>query len=204
MELVIVLLLIMLNGVFAMSELAIVSSRTSRLQSRADEGSTGARAALKLADDPSRFLSTVQIGIVTGAFGGARFSGPFATLLERIPGIDRYSSPISVIAFITCLSLIVGELVPKRVALQNPESIAVLVAPAMTFLSRITAPLVAFLAISGDALIRFLGVSASTEPEVTEAFNFERYRFQVVDMGGIRIDKVLVSRRTIESGTTSG
>jgi putative hemolysin len=221
-ELVIVSLLIVLNGVFAMSELAIVSSRTSRLQSRADDGSSGAKAALKLAEDPSRFLSTVQIGItligiVTGAFGGATLSGPLASILEHVPGISRYASQLSVlvvIAIITYLSLIVGELVPKRVALQNPEAIATLVAPAMALLSKLTAPLVAFLAISGDALIGLLGVKASTEPEVTEeeiqlmlrqgadAGVFEEYEHRMVtgifDIGDRTASELMTPRHRIE------
>lgn len=222
LELVIVLLLIILNGVFAMSELAIVSSRTSRLQSRADEGSSGARAALKLAQDPSRFLSTVQIGItligiVTGAFGGARLAGPFSDFLEKIPGVGSYIAQLSLplmIAFITYLSLIVGELVPKRLALQNPEAIATLVAPGMALLSKITAPLVAFLAISGDFLIRVLGVKASTEPEVTEeeiqlmlregadAGVFEEYEHRMVtgifDIGDRTASELMTPRHRIE------
>jgi putative hemolysin len=222
LELVIVLLLIVLNGVFAMSELAIVSSRTSRLQSRAEEGSGGAKAALKLAEDPSRFLSTVQIGItligiVTGAFGGATLSGPLASVLDNIPGVDRYASQISVlvvIAIITYLSLIIGELVPKRLALQNPESIAVLMAPAMTLLSKITAPVVAFLAISGDFVIRVLGVKASSEPEVTEeeiqlmlrqgadAGVFEEYEHRMVtgifDIGDRTASELMTPRHRIE------
>ena len=159
-----------------MSELAIVSSRTSRLQTRADEGSSGAKAALALAEDPTRILSTVQIGItligiVTGYFGGARLSGPLATLLRKLPFIDTYAQQIAlivVLVVVTYLSLIVGELVPKRLALQNPEAIATLVAPPMTFLAKLTSPIVWFLSISSDAAIKALGIQDSNEPEVTE------------------------------------
>lgn len=176
LDLAILLLLILLNGVFAMSELAIVSSRTSRLQTRADEGSSGAKAALALAEDPTRILSTVQIGItligiVTGYFGGARLSGPLATLLRKLPFIDTYAQQIAlivVLVVVTYLSLIVGELVPKRLALQNPEAIATLVAPPMTFLAKLTSPIVWFLSISSDAAIKALGIQDSNEPEVTE------------------------------------
>lgn len=116
----IVLLLIVLNGVLAMSELAIVSARTSRLQQRADDGNKGARVAIELAEDPNKFLSSVQIGItligiVNGAFGGARLSGPVAVLLAKIPVLEPFAGQLAgilVVAVITYLSLIIGELVP--------------------------------------------------------------------------------------------
>ncbi|HEV2067889.1 MAG TPA: CNNM domain-containing protein, partial [Thermomicrobiales bacterium] len=143
-EFVIVLFLIVLNGMLAMSELAVVSARTSRLQQRAANHVRGAQSALDLAEHPNRFLSTVQIGItligiVTGAIGGATLSGPLSTLLGKVPVLDPYSDQISVfvvVVLITYLSLIIGELVPKRLALQQPETIACLVAPPMKVLSR--------------------------------------------------------------------
>jgi putative hemolysin len=176
LQLVIVLLLIVLNGLLAMSELAVVSARTARLQHRAEQGSRGARAAIDLAASPTRFLSTVQIGItligiVNGAFGGATLSKPLSNLLSKIPFLDRYSDQIGVFAVvlvITYLSLIIGELVPKRIALQDPEKVAIMVAPAMKVLSTISAPVVTFLAHSGDTVLRTLGIKASTEPNVTE------------------------------------
>lgn len=176
LDFAILLLLILLNGLFAMSELAIVSSRTSRLQTRADEGSSGARAALALAENPTRILSTVQIGItligiITGYYGGARLSGPLAKMLRKLPFIDTHAQQIAlilVLMVVTYLSLIVGELVPKRLALQNPEAIATLVAPPMTLLSVLTAPIVWFLSVSSDFAIRMLGIRDSNEPEVTE------------------------------------
>jgi putative hemolysin len=175
-EFLILLLLILLNGMLAMSELAVVSARTSRLQQRAADHVRGAHAALDLAENPNRFLSTVQIGItligiVTGAFGGATLSGPLANLLGGIPGLGSYSDQVGVfvvVVFITYLSLLIGELVPKRLALQQAEAIACLVAPAMTKLSRIASPVVALLAISSDVVIRLLGIKASNEPAVTE------------------------------------
>ncbi|MBA3275453.1 MAG: DUF21 domain-containing protein, partial [Chloroflexia bacterium] len=161
LQLIIVLLLIVVNGLLAMSELAIVSARTSRLEQRAADGQRGAQAAIDLAANPTRFLSTVQIGItligiITGAFGGATLSGPLSNALSTIPFLDRYSDPIGVavvVAIITYLSLIIGELVPKRIALQQTERVACLVAPPMTLLSRVAAPLVAFLSISGDTVL---------------------------------------------------
>ncbi len=159
-----------------MSELAVVSARPSRLQQLAADGKKGARAAIDLAENPTKFLSTVQIGItligiITGAFGGATLAGPLSSALSAIPFLDPYSEPIGVtivVIFITYLSLIIGELVPKRIALQHPERMASLVAPPMTLLSRIAAPLVAFLSISGDTVLRLIGAKASDEPEVSE------------------------------------
>jgi putative hemolysin len=121
LQLAIILLLIVFNGLLAMSELAIVSARSSRLQQRADNGGKGARTAIELGEDPNKFLSSVQIGItlisiVNGAFGGATLSGPFANFLERIPVLEPYAGSISgivVVLTITYLSLIIGELVPN-------------------------------------------------------------------------------------------
>lgn len=174
-QFLIVLLLIVINGLLAMSELAIVSARPARLRQRAAMGNRGAQAALDLAARPTRFLSTVQIGItligiLTGAFGGATLSGPLSNTLRRVPILDRYSEPIGVaivVAVITYLSLIVGELVPKRIALQRTEDIACLVAPAMTLLSRAASPLVDFLAASGDTVLRLIGSRPSTEPDIS-------------------------------------
>lgn len=175
-QIVILLLLIVLNGLLSMSELAIVSARTSRLQQRAADNVRGAQAAINLAEHPARFLSAVQIGItligiVTGVFGGATLAGPLASVLDHIPGVKAYSEPVSVIvvvAVITYLSLVIGELAPKRIALQQAENVACLVAPAMTTLSRVAAPLVTLLAWSNETVVRLLGISSSTEPEVTE------------------------------------
>ncbi len=176
LQLIIVLLLIVLNGLLAMSELAVVSARTSRLQQLAADGKRGAQAAIDLTANPTRFLSTVQIGItligiVTGAFGGATLSGPLSNALSRVPVLDRYSDPLGVaivVAVITYLSLIIGELVPKRIALQQAERVACLVAPPMTLLSRVAAPIVAFLSVSGDTVLRLIGSKVSNEPDISE------------------------------------
>ena len=175
-EIGIVLLLIVLNGVFAMSELAVVSSRQSRLQHRLQRGQRGAAAALELAADPNRFLSTVQIGITligvgTGAFGGATLSGRFGGVLANIAFIEPYSRELAgivVVVLITYLSLIIGELVPKRLALQNPEGMACLVAPTMRTLSRVTAPVVSFLAISSDFVFKLIGLKPSDDAVVSD------------------------------------
>lgn len=175
-QLVIILSLIVFNGLLAMSELAVVSSRKSRLQQRVAANRRGARTALELAENPNRFLSTVQvgitlIGIVNGVFGGAALSGPLANVLANIPAIDRYSEGLSVflvVAVITYLSLIIGELVPKRLAIQQPENIACLVAPSMKLLSRIGSPAVTLLGVSSDVVVRLLGAKVPDEPAVTE------------------------------------
>lgn len=175
-EIGLLLLLIVLNGGFAMSELAIASSRKTRLQQWAADGNAGAAAALKLADEPNQFLATVQIGItligiVTGFFGGSALSAPVAAQLSHIPAVAPYSEMISivlVVGLVTYLSLVVGELVPKRLALQNPERLAALVAPPMTMLSRIAAPIVRLLGVSSEAILRVLGVRHAGDTPVTE------------------------------------
>jgi putative hemolysin len=176
LQLAIVLLLIVLNGLLAMSELAIISARTSRLQQRADSGSRGARTAIEMGEDPNKFLSSVQIGItligiVNGAFGGATLSGPFANFLERIPVLEPYAGSISgvvVVLTITYLSLIIGELVPKQLALQRTETVAAMVAPSMKFLATISAPVVWFLSVSSTFVLKLLRADKSDEPAVTE------------------------------------
>lgn len=175
-EIVVVLLLTLLNGLLAMSELAIVSSRPARLRQMIDRDVVGSRRALALATDPGRFLSTVQIGItlvgvLSGAFSGATIGLRVTDWLETLGAPDRAADVIgvgAVVVAITYLSLIVGELVPKRIALRNPEAIAVRVAPAMMFLARAMSPLVWVLDISGRAVLRLLGQHGTTEDKVTE------------------------------------
>jgi putative hemolysin len=176
LEILILLVLIIVNGLFSMSEMAIISSRKVRLQQLANQGDTRARAALKLADAPNRFLSTVQvgitlIGILTGAFGGATIADKLAVYLRIIPGLSLYSQAIAfglVVVTITYLSLIVGELVPKRLALNNPERIAAAVAIPMGMVAAITSPVVHLLSASTDLVLRILGIEPSTDPQVTE------------------------------------
>ncbi|MEH2178871.1 hemolysin family protein [Nostoc sp.] len=175
-EILIILVLIIANGVFSMSEMAIVSARKVRLQQLANQGDAKAKAALKLAESPNHFLSTVQvgislIGILTGAFGGATIANRLAVYVKLVPLLAPYSEPLSfgiVVLIITYLSLIVGELVPKRLALNNPERIASIVAIPMRALSAITSPMVYLLSASTDLILRVLGITASTEPQVTE------------------------------------
>lgn len=175
-EVLIILLLILFNGALAMAEIAVVSARKARLEQRAREGDAGAQAALKLAQDPSHFLSTVQIGItligiLAGAFGGATLSEEIASLLAEIPALARYAEGISValvVIAITFLSLILGELAPKQIALGNPEQTAARLAPAMQGLARLAAPLVNLLSLTTNALLRLLGVHPSHEPSITQ------------------------------------
>ena len=173
-ELVVVFCLILLNGFFAMSELAVVSSRRARLEHMAEQGLRGARAALKLIDDPTRFLSTVQVGITlvgvfAGAYSGATLAGPLSFALRDLLG--DYSYPVSlgvVVAVITYLSLVVGELVPKRIAFNNPERVAARVAPFMTRLAVAGAPVVWLLRVSTEGLVKLLRIPDKPESTVTE------------------------------------
>lgn len=174
-ELLVAVVLILINGLLAMSELAVVSARRSRLKAMADGGSRGAAAALALAANPGRFLSTVQIGItlvgiLAGAFSGATLGGRLATGLADAGIARQFAEPIAyggVVAAITYLSLIVGELVPKQIALRNAEAVAAAVAPGMAMLARVAAPLVWLLEISGRAVLGLLGRKEDGETAVT-------------------------------------
>ena len=175
-EIAIILILILINGIFAMAEFAIVSVKKIRLQKRADEGDTRAAAALEIVNEPTQFLSTVQIGITlvgifAGAFGGATLARELAAYLNRIPSFASYSDLLSiviVVLVITYLTLIFGELVPKRLALNNAESIASAVAKPMRLLSLATAPLVIVLSHSTEAMLRVIQFRKVPEPLVTE------------------------------------
>jgi magnesium and cobalt exporter, CNNM family len=175
-EIVIVLALIVVNALFALSELAVVSSRPGRLKLLVERGVKGSRRAQALAANPGRFLSTVQsgitlVGIGAGAFSGATLAVRFADWLGSQGFSYRVAEPIAygtVVTAITYLTLIVGELVPKQLALRNPETMACRVAPAMTLLSRIAAPLVSLLDYSGKAVLRLFGHHAVSRSRVTD------------------------------------
>jgi putative hemolysin len=175
-EVIFILLLIIANGVFAMAEAAVVASRKARLQQAAQAGSHSARAALELAESPNRFLSTVQIGITlvgifSGAFGGATLSRNLADKAREAPALAPYADSIGlgvVVICITYLSLIIGELVPKRLALQSPERIAALVAVPMRGISVAASPIVSILSFSTDMVLRLMGIKPSNDPPVTE------------------------------------
>jgi putative hemolysin len=176
-EILIVLILILINGVLSMSELAVVSARRARLEQRLREGSAGAGVAIELAEHPTRFLSTVQIGItlvgiLAGAFGGATVATAVSDALSDVPVIGDYSGALGiflVVLAITYLSLVVGELVPKRLALRNPEGIASVVSRPMRTISTLAGPVVGLLTVSVEAILRLLGIRPSDEPPVTEA-----------------------------------
>ncbi|MBW9117913.1 HlyC/CorC family transporter [Rhizobium cauense] len=176
LEISIVAILTILNGVLAMSELAVVSARPARLKVLADQGSRGAAMAIRLAEEPGRFLSTVQIGItlvgvLSGAFSGATLGARLSGWLST-QGLSQGAADAlgvgSVVMAITYLSLIVGELVPKQIALRAPEAVASKVAPAMMLLSRLAAPLVWLLDASGRTLLKLLGQSGKSTDIVTD------------------------------------
>jgi len=220
-QILLILLLILANGLFAMSEIAIVSARRTRLQQRAERGDERARRALELAEHPNRFLSTVQIGITligifAGAYGGARLADPLSDLLARNAVIAPYADTLAlalVVATITFFSLVLGELVPKRIALTNPETIATKVAGPMNVLAVVSQPLVRILSFSTDVTLRALGVRKSNEPPITEeevaalieqgaeAGVFEQEQQDLVEhifaLGDRRVSSLMVPRRKI-------
>jgi putative hemolysin len=176
LELVVLTLLIILNGIFAMSELAVMSARKARLIELADNGSAGAKNALDLAEAPNRFLSTVQVGItlvgvMAGAFGGATIARVLGEQLDTIDPLAPYAKALGlgiVVLGITYFSLVIGELVPKRLALHNPERVASLVARPMQLLASLSFPVVRLLSISTNTVVRLMGLTPSHEPPVTE------------------------------------
>lgn len=171
----VVLLLLVLNGLFAMSELAVVSSRRAKLQSRADRGDKGAAAALALSENPTRFLAAVQvgitlIGILAGAYGQATIAAELDVMLEQYPAVAEYSEALAtgfVVVILTYLSLIVGELVPKRFALAFPETIAAAVARPLSLMARAMGPFVSLLTISTAGVLRLMGVKDQKGEEIT-------------------------------------
>lgn len=176
MDILIILGLILINGVFAMSEIAIVTSKRIRLQKLAENGSRGAKVALDLSDSPSRFLSTIQVGITligifNGAFGEASLVDQLKPQVELIPLLSVYAREIAlgiVVVGITFASLILGELVPKRIAMQYPEVIASIVSAPMLWLSRLMGPFVRVLTGSTEFILRILGMHHKKDDSVTE------------------------------------
>lgn len=176
MEYLIILGLFILNGLFAMSEIALVSSKRARLEEKAKKGSKGAKIALKLLDEPEKFLSTVQIGItligiIAGAFGGLAFADDLVPVLQKISWLAPYADKAAiaiVVTVITYLSLVIGELVPKTIAFNNPEGITVALAPVMKLLSWITTPVVSFLSFSTKIFLKILMIKKKERTPVTE------------------------------------
>lgn len=216
-----ILILILANGVFAMSEMAVVSARRTRLQQQANEGDARAAAALELAKKPDNFLSTVQIGItligvIMGAVGQASIVAQIEPVLTTLPVVGPYSQQVSaalVVVIITFLSLVLGELVPKSIALRRPEEIAGAVAQPMMVLSRIAAPLVYFLSFCTRTITRLLRIKPAEEPPVTEAELqylmeegaesgiFEPIEGEILEqlfrVGDLRVNALMIDRRDI-------
>jgi putative hemolysin len=175
-EIIVILILIFANGIFALAEIALVSARKHRLQQQADEGNRGAKLALELANAPNEILSTVQvgitlIGILAGAFGGATIADKLAVRLNEIPQIAPYGRSIAfaaVVLLITVLSIILGELVPKRLALTNPEMFAASMAPFMRMLAKLASPAVKLLGWSTEQVLKVLPKPRSEGKEITE------------------------------------
>lgn len=175
-EIFFVLILIIANGIFSGSEIAVVSARKARLEQMANQGNPEAKVALKLANSPNDFFSVVQIGItligvLNGAVGGATLAQRLKPVFDGIPLFKPYSEEISlaiVVSIISYLSLVIGELMPKRVALNNPEKVACLVAKPMRWLSQTTAPLVSLLSVSTGVLLKLLGIREAEEQTITE------------------------------------
>ena len=190
-EILIVVILIILNGLFSMTELAIINARKGLLEEKAEAGNRGARMAIKLAEDPNEMFSTIQIGItlisiVTGLYSGATFSDPMATYIkENILWLADYAdtvSPIFIVSLTTYLSLVIGELVPKSLAYNSPESIAIIMAIPMKYFATITKPLVALLSMSTTMLLKILGVQHKEEAPVTES-EINKMLIQGVELG---------------------
>jgi putative hemolysin len=175
-EIFVIFLLLVANGIFAMSEIAVVTARKSRLQELAKQEMARARAALELANAPNTFLSTVQIGItlvgiLAGAFGGGALREWIAVQLSSIPLVAPYSRSLAlgiVVLGITYFSVIIGELVPKRLALGHPESIAMFMAPPMRLLLKVCGPIVHLFSASTDLVFRLFGTRFDERSSVTE------------------------------------
>ena len=216
MEILVLLLLFMLNGLFSMSEIALVAARKARLQQLADEGNHRAASALALARQPSSFLSTIQIGITvvgifSGAYGEATLARSLSETLASVPALAAYSDPLAlaiVVVVIAYFSLIIGELVPKRLALHNPELVAAMTATPMRLLSKVAYPIVKVLSSSTDLVLRVLGAEPSKEPPVSEeeirllmeqgtkAGVFEKYEQRLVE------NVLLLDERSVASQMT--
>lgn len=176
MEIVIIVFLLLLNGLFAMYEIALVSSSKARLETKSQKGSGQAKQVLKLLEEPEQILSTIQvgitlIGIISGAYGGVALAEDLVPLFERIPFLSEYAGKLAMVTVVGCItyfSLIIGELVPKSLALNNPERIAVLFTPFMRLLTRIAWPFVWFLSVSTRIVNKLFGIKTGEERPITE------------------------------------
>lgn len=221
-SIIIIFLLIIINGIFAMSEISLISARKIRLQQMAKDGARSAQTALDISENPNNFLSTIQIGItligiLSGALGGAALSSQLGAKLQKITWLAPYSEELSfaiIVLLTTYFSLVVGELIPKRLGMNSPEKIASKVALPMKFLSRITSPIVKLLSNSTDLGLKILGIEASKDPVITEeeikvlmkqgaqSGIFESAEEDMVTgifrLGGRSIDSIMTPRTEIE------
>jgi putative hemolysin len=190
-----------------MSEIAVVAARKVRLKQRAEDGDERANAALKLANDPSQFLATVQVGItlvgvLAGAYGGATLAAKLAVPVATVPLLAPYAEGIAlglVVGVITVLSLIVGELVPKRIGLNNPETIASWVARPMMMLARIGGPIVALLTSSTNLVLRVFGIKGDAQPNLTED-EIKALISQAAETGAVGITEETILQRVFQLG----
>lgn len=176
LEIFLIFILLIINGLFSMSEIAVVSARRARLQNRAAEGDLGAQTAIELANQPDKFLATVQIGItlvgvLSGAFGGAAISARLVPYVQQISFLAPYAETLSfafVVLIITYFSLVIGELVPKSIALNAPEKVASIFSRPMRLISKITSPVVWLLSASTNLLLKIFRLGESNDAAVTE------------------------------------
>ncbi|MBU8881717.1 hemolysin family protein [Kaistella sp. DKR-2] len=176
MELIIIIFLVLLNGIFSMSEMSLVSSRKFKLENAGKKGSSGAKKALELSGHPTKFLSTVQIGItligiLLGVYSGENLTTDFQNFLNTFPILEPYSKTLAttgIVIFITYLSILLGELLPKRIAMTHPERIITLVAKPMDILSKITSPFVWLLSTSNNLLLKLMGIKSGLDSIITE------------------------------------
>lgn len=206
-EILIIACLLLVNGFFAMSEIAVVSARKPILRQMAKDGTRAAAKALQLAENPGRFLSTVQVGItlvgiLAGAYGGATIAQKLAPNFNTIDWIAPNGETFAVILVVTLItycSVVIGELVPKQFALRNPEKLALIVAPVMTLISRIFTPVVFILEMSGNIVMHILGIAGQSENAVTEA-EVKAILDQGVESGAIEQAENDVMQRVIRLG----
>ncbi len=221
-EILIIIMLILLNGVLSMSEIAIISSRRTFLQKEADKGNGKAKTALKLFDDPDRFLSTIQIGItaisiLTGIFSGATLSDDLALLLSKVGLPLQYSLPISqtlIVIIVTYFTLILGELVPKRIGMNEPEKVATAIAKPMNIISRMASPFVKLLSKSTTLIVSMIGIkennSKVTEEEIMSMVKEGRLDGEVQEveedimervfmLGDLKVESIMTHRSEIVS-----
>ena len=215
-------MLILLNGVLSMSEIAIISSRRTFLQKEADKGNGKAKTALKLFDDPDRFLSTIQIGItaisiLTGIFSGATLSDDLALLLSKVGLPLKYSLPISqtlIVIIVTYFTLILGELVPKRIGMNEPEKVATAIAKPMNIISRMASPFVKLLSKSTSLIVSIIGIkennSKVTEEEIMSMVKEGRLDGEVQEveedimervfmLGDLKVESIMTHRSEVVS-----